>query len=321
MDDERWLDDLISRATRRRLSATRVAGGVAIEFSDGCDAFWVLPGEVLSTLDLPGGVPVDAEHVLEEFSRVDRVRERTLHVIRHYLTSLNIRVTRNRSGRWGIQTLGGLTTSLRVGREFTQRALRGESPAEIVRSRLKESFFCHAPSEKRIARLLSTPRHRRVRRSSTRSAPGTMKGPFATMSGILAVLGICRTLNSASLEKIDTTDDLERASHPDGPIARCLLELGKLLDGVDLSFEWLGRKIQFQFSDGSGSYSVSCRGIASWYSKLPIADQAERRTIWLTNFDVLSAIAPPRRERSYMPRQPAAGSRRASCPSASGLSF
>ena len=45
-----WPERFAAYALERKLTAVIAAEGVGIEFTDGCDAFWVLPGEVTSSL-------------------------------------------------------------------------------------------------------------------------------------------------------------------------------------------------------------------------------------------------------------------------------
>src|SRR5437879_812712 len=96
-----WRERFAAYALERGLPAEITAGGVGIEFSDGCDAFWVLPGEVTSSVSIPAGEP-DVAALIGEFERIDRQRTSVLHIIRHALAERKFYVDRRRSGEWGV---------------------------------------------------------------------------------------------------------------------------------------------------------------------------------------------------------------------------
>ena len=70
--------------------------GLGIEFSDGADVLWMIPGDVTSTLALGQDDAINAGEVFQEFLRINTLRSRCLHVIAHYLASLQIRFDRRR---------------------------------------------------------------------------------------------------------------------------------------------------------------------------------------------------------------------------------
>jgi hypothetical protein len=80
-----------------------IAEGVGIEFTDGCDAFWVLPGEVTSSRPLRAREP-DVTALIGEFECVDRLRTSVLLAIRHDLAERKFYIDPRPSGDWGITT-------------------------------------------------------------------------------------------------------------------------------------------------------------------------------------------------------------------------
>lgn len=87
-------------ALERKLPAVSTAEGMGVEFTDGCDAFWVLPGEVTSSLPVLAAEP-EVTALIGEFERIDRLRASVLHVIRHDPAERRFYVDRRRSGEWG----------------------------------------------------------------------------------------------------------------------------------------------------------------------------------------------------------------------------
>ena len=87
-----WRERFVEYASSRKLSAVITVEGVGIEFTDGCDVFWLLPGEVTSSLPVLAGEH-DVTALIGEFERIDRQRTSVLHVVRHDLAERNSTLT------------------------------------------------------------------------------------------------------------------------------------------------------------------------------------------------------------------------------------
>ncbi|MGC8639536.1 MAG: hypothetical protein ACP5XB_06615 [Isosphaeraceae bacterium] len=51
-----WRERFAAYAFEWKLPAVMTAAGVGIEFTDGCDAFWVLPGEITSSIPVRSAI-------------------------------------------------------------------------------------------------------------------------------------------------------------------------------------------------------------------------------------------------------------------------
>src|SRR3954453_12107386 len=125
-----WRERLTAHALEREAPAIKIPGGVGIEFSDGCDVFWMLPGEVTSSLPVVGDEP-DATALIREFARIDRLRTSVLRVIRHDLAERSFHVDRRRGGEWGVMT-GCVSSSISLGPMLTARCLGERDLARLV---------------------------------------------------------------------------------------------------------------------------------------------------------------------------------------------
>ena len=149
-----WRERLTAHALERNAPAINIPGGVGIEFSDGCDVFWVLPGEVASSLPVVEDEP-DATALIREFARIDRLRASVLRVIRHDLAERSFHVDRRRGGEWGVMT-GCVSSSISVGPMLTARCLGGQDLARLVAACYENTILGEPPDGHRIDRYLAS---------------------------------------------------------------------------------------------------------------------------------------------------------------------
>src|SRR5438046_1642040 len=151
-----WKQRLLSHAAALGRASYEDAAGVGIEFGDGCDVFWVLPGEVTSTVPVPVAGPQSVEPLLSEYEEIDRLRERALHVVRHYLASRDVRIDRRRSGTWPVELSSRASTTLSVGAYLTAVARDTRDVYAAVDAVIRHSWVGKVPSRRRIDRYLNT---------------------------------------------------------------------------------------------------------------------------------------------------------------------
>lgn len=179
-----WRQAILERAAALGRPTYQDALGIGIEFEDGCDVFWVLPGEVTSTFPVPAGTSPDPHEVLTEYDSINRLRERALHVILHYLASRNVHVDRRRSGRWPIEWNQGWSSTLEVGERLTRIARDTRDVYRVVQACFKNAAIRKPPSPRRMDRYrlrgswLSSWRRRGARIfSPRRSRPSAGRSP------------------------------------------------------------------------------------------------------------------------------------------------
>ena len=93
-----WREQILAEARALGRVTHDAPLGVGIDFGDGGDVFWTLPGEVTSTVPAPAEGPGSVAEILDEYRRIDHLRARALHVLSHHLADLGIRVNRRRGG-------------------------------------------------------------------------------------------------------------------------------------------------------------------------------------------------------------------------------
>src|SRR5712671_1032894 len=135
-----WKERVCSHAAAQGRPVYESPFGIGLEFEDGFDVFWILPGEVTATLPVPPGGPTSAEDLLAAYEAIGRIRARALHVVRHYIASKNIRVTPNRIGNWGLEWQGGSSSSIEVGAHLTAVARDTRDVYAVVRAALEHSW-------------------------------------------------------------------------------------------------------------------------------------------------------------------------------------
>lgn len=150
------LDRLRDTLRQRGLEWREVRGGIAIEFRDGCDAWFVTPDNLPSLIASTGEEwPPDAlaRRLADEFQRVDQTRSQVLIGLRHHAVRAKLAFLFSPDGHWGVQTESGCTTEIHVGSVLTRLA-RGYDPASSLVKLLKDSWLKKL-SLRRAARLVA----------------------------------------------------------------------------------------------------------------------------------------------------------------------
>jgi hypothetical protein len=249
-----WKSPIRARAASTGRALYESPLGLGIDFPDGCDAFWILPGEVTSTLPVPAAGPESVDNLLAAYDRIGHLRDRALHVVRHYLASKQVRLTPRPSGQWGIEWAGGSSSSLSVGAHLTAVARDTNDVYAMVRAVLEHSWVGKVPSRRRIDRYLDTPglpAPDPVPSSATRELPGTIRTTLAWM-------GVCNAVHHA--DEIDSEKALKSRVVPDGRIGQTLLRLADRLPTVESSVDLLKPgTLGIEFDDGHASFDVRAR--------------------------------------------------------------
>lgn len=251
-----WKDRIRAHAatTGRALHESPV--GLGLDFADGCDAFWILPGEVASTLPVPPDGPTSVDDLLAAYDRIDHVRDRALHVLRHYIASKRIRVTLDRSGEWGLEWEGGGgTSSISVGAHLTAVARDTGDVHEVVRAAVTHSWVGKVPSRTRIDRYLRTP----APPAAAAPSPPPSAQPPSGIRRTLALMGVCNTIDYAAGNAV-AADKLATRAAPNGRIARMLLRLADRLPAAEAHVDLLKRgTVSIEFDDGYASFDLETR--------------------------------------------------------------
>lgn len=252
-----WKSEVDAFAKTSGFEAIVVDQGRGIVFGDGFDTCWILEDDVLSTLPAPAS-EVELGRTLQQFERINSVRRDVIHVLRHYLSSKRIGVTRSATGNWGVQLEGGLSSSLCVGAFLTALARDRNDVAGCLAGVLKGSVIRHPPSAKRIARYLGTPGDPPDERGFDDSeiSIGT-----DSIAGILKWMNLCRAAEAIpeAATEADGKRFASRIEHLEatGPIGQALLRVGERLPDVKPSFELLESAIVLEFPDGLDSIQIS----------------------------------------------------------------
>lgn len=229
--------------------------GIGIEFGDGCDAFWVLPGEVISTVAVPAEGPESVDDLINLYTRLDELRGQALHVIRHYLADRKYIVERVRTGEWWLKG-GGVEQTLCVGASLTGLAREAREIHDVVRTCFKHAYI-KPPSPKRIDRYLATaglPENEREPEFD-RQEDGN---DDCSIPQALRMLGLCKALEDP--ENFTSAERLERVVSPDGPIGQALLRMGQKLPEARASVDLCAPgALVVEFDDGFDSFTVNTR--------------------------------------------------------------
>jgi hypothetical protein len=249
-----WKPRILARASAAGRQTLDLADGLGILFPDGNDVFWLLPGEVTSTV--PVDVVADAEALWGIYDRVGGLRERVVHVVRHYLASVRVKTTRAPNGHWGIESEGGASSEMSVGADLTRRALEMDDVYALVRSCFQNCMLVrHPPTVMRMNRYLALDGPPRAEAELDRREPHTVAPLLRTMPQFLAMMGLCQTLDRADAPQ--SAEDLKKAAEPTGPVAQALLRVGERLTGFELSYELTTHQIKVEYADGQDNYSLS----------------------------------------------------------------
>ena len=223
---------------------------VGVEFKDGCDVFWVLPGEVISTIEVPAEGPESIEKLIEDYQRIDSLRGRALHAIRHHLAESGIGVDRNRSGNWGIEN--SWSSNIEVGARLTLVARDGGDVYDLVQSCLKDSVV-KMPAREVVEEYLKRPDPPARERAAQYDVPALK----ADIPQVLALMGLCKSLKNGEYEK---PGKLDAAVKPQSRIAQALLAMAGRLGPVEASADLLKPgMLCVKFSDGNDWFCVDPR--------------------------------------------------------------
>jgi hypothetical protein len=268
-----WRQEAADYATSRGLAHRLVPRGIGIDFADRCDAFWVLPGEITSTVLVRPDGSVDLATVIAEFERVENLRERTQHVVRHYLASKRISIDKRPSGEWGIMTEEGSSSELYVGALLTARAMAGMDIYALIAACFKGSLISHPPSPRRIDRYLAMEGPPADERTHSET-PAIIDIKY-NLESVLRMSGICRALDA--LDKIDrppSPEQLAEVVKPKGPLGKTLWHIAERLPEQEASYA-LDPKSK-QFVERVRSLGIQAAGdeIVEEYRKLNVARSA-----------------------------------------------
>lgn len=253
-----WQDHIRARAASTGRALHESSFGLGLDFADGYDAFWILPGEVTSTLPVPPDGPTSIDDLLAAYDRINHVRDRALHVLRHYIASKNIRVTPKPSGCWHLEWEGGSSSSISVGPHLTAVARDTGDVYALVRAAVEHSWVGKVPSRKRIDRYLRTPGPP----PTTAPSPSPSAEPPSGIRRVLALLGVCNTIDYAAGDHV-SADKLATRAAPTGRIAQMLLRLADRLPAVEAHVDLLKRgTVSIDFDDGYTSFDVETRSRA-----------------------------------------------------------
>lgn len=247
-----WRDEILAygRSLGREVHESPL--GVGIDFEDGCDAFWILPGEVFSTVEVPPEGPADVPFLLATYEKINHIRDRALHVIRHYLASRGYQIDRPRSGEWPIERDGTLTV-LTVDGGLTTLARDTNDIHESVRACLKCSLI-KPPSPKRIDRYLNTKGPPLNERPITEDDDE----PPSTIAQVLSLMGLCKALDDP--QNLTSAQSLRAAAAPTGPMGRMLVRLSERLPEADASVDLASPGVlSLRFADDWASFDIKTR--------------------------------------------------------------
>ena len=239
-----WRERFAAYALERDLPSVTTAEGVGIEFTDGCDAFWVLPGEVTSSIPDAAG-EADVPALIHEFERIDRLRTSVLHVIRHDLAERKFFVDRRRSGEWGVMTESGVSSSISVGPSLTARAAGEREVDRLVAACYENTILGEPPGPRQVDLYLATDGPPADERPWP-DEPPTIRC-LNTLRSLLLASGLCRALKDEA--NLASPEKLAGAVVPTGRLGRALLHLADRLPEVSASCEMTDGSLALDFDD------------------------------------------------------------------------
>ncbi len=249
-----WRERFAGCALERKLAAVITTEGVGIEFTDGCDAFWVLPGEVTSSIPL-----VAREHdvtaLIGEFERIDRQRTSVLHVIRHDLAERRFYLDRRRSGEWGVMTTSGVSSSISVGPILSARCAGEQNVSHLIAACYENTILGEPPGGRQIDRYLASAGAPPNERPWPDETP-TIGFPN-TLRGYLLATGLCKAVeNEANMRSPERLADLVV---PIGRLGRALLHLADRSPEVSASCDLADGSLALEFDDHEDSLRIPRR--------------------------------------------------------------
>jgi len=274
--DEANIRERFGAAMAARGQAWReVRGGLAKEFRDGCDAFFVTASAWPRLIADISGVeePEQAITALaDELQRLDERRWQVLCGLRHYAVEVKAALDRSADGIWNVQAADGCASSLSVGPALT-RMVRKFEAAEALRRLLKGSLL-RPPSPKRAGRLVS------LAELPVQEIPyrDEVESPIAVDT--MGLLGVdCTTLQEKSFQpasRQELTDVLTR--YRDTPGMAVVQGLRERLGGERFFIDLCRPQVaNLDFSDGRDAFRIAPRGrrVARWIEKYGVEGTIE----------------------------------------------
>lgn len=208
--------------------------GIGIDFQDGCDAFWILPGEITSTVPLSSDEPVPVGEILKQYGQISHVRERALHVLRHYAADLKWRVDPTRDGRWALEK-DGAYISIHVGAYLTVVARDTNDVYAVIRAAIEGTYIHKVPSRKRIDRYLGTRGNPAAPNEGQTPEPAS--NSYSTVCDVLVWMGICKAL--ASFDETTSPQMFVAQTQPSGRIGQALMRVAENLPQIEANCDLL----------------------------------------------------------------------------------
>jgi hypothetical protein len=246
-----WRERIVAHAHRRSLPAVTVAEGVGVEFTDGCDVCWLLPGEVTSTVPVATAEP-DVPALIAAFERIDRLRASVLHVLRHHLAGRRLFVDRRRSGEWSVMTEDGASSTISLGPSLTARAVDGLDVYQLVAACCENALLGKPPGRRRVDRYLATAGPPAGERSWP-AEPPTIAGSHSLRS-VLLLSGLCRAVEKDA--NLTSPAKLREALVPTGRLGQALLHLADRLPHVSASCDLADGSFALDFDDEEDSFCI-----------------------------------------------------------------
>ena len=232
--------------------------GIGVEFRDGYDVWWLLPDDPLSSVPVPPSGHADPRAILEEYGRLDALRSRAIHAIRHHLADRGVRTARIRSGSWPIQN-GACSSQLSVGASLTARFAGSDDVVAAVRGVFATSIV-RSPSPRRIQRYLAREGDPPDELPWLDEPPAIVSGQ--TPTAILAMMGLCKAIRLRG-ETADRNrlrpEEMAEVVQPKGRIGRALARFAAALPDTRASLELIGGIMTIDFDDGLDCYRIQPR--------------------------------------------------------------
>lgn len=223
--------------------------GIGIEYEDGCDAFWVLPGEVMSTIELPGSDDLDVDGLLQEYDRISQLRRDVLHVVRHDFAANQTQIIPSRDGNWWFDA-GVVSGGIGAGAELTHLALQSETVQDVVANWPHMYWRGETPTPMKIERYLAAAEPVGPTTIEQTSLMGETK-----IVDALQWLGVCRVLQNPKV--LGDEKEALRLVKPHGRVGVALAQVAERLPDASASFD-LARPgtLCIDYSDGNDTYDV-----------------------------------------------------------------
>ena len=220
--------------------------GLGVEFADGNDAFWLLDDPAVATMSPHD----DPDAVVAEYDRLDGLRGRAIHALRHHLADKQVAVARRRTGRWELRRGGDdpIQATVDVGPALTAG---GEAPKGEVAGALglvvRFGFgLGKPPSPRRLRRYLDTvgpPPHEAIfdPDDDDEEEEDDDDDRDPPVGEVVRMMRFCRNGKAK------------------GPVGEMLLALGDRLPGVAAHVELTDRSLRLEFADGYDDLPVRPR--------------------------------------------------------------